>query len=57
MNMVDRAAKWVTLMPVHKSVTATGAADLFLKWVLQCYGMPQEVIADWEPYFTSAFWQ
>ena len=55
MTVVDRATKRVTLIPVHESVTAAGAADLFLQWVVRCYGMPQEVIADWDPHFMSAF--
>ena len=55
MTVVDRATKWVTLIPMHESVTAAGAADLFLQWVVQCYGMPQEVIADRDPHFMSAF--
>ena len=41
MTVVDRATKRVTLIPVHESVTAAGAADLFLQWVVWCYGMPQ----------------
>ena len=57
MTVVDRATKRVTLIPMHESVTAAEAANLFLQWVVQCYGMPQEVIADWDPHFMSAFWQ
>ena len=57
MTVVDRATKWVTLIPVYESVTAAGAADLFLQWVVWCYGMPQEVIVYWEPHLMSAFWQ
>ena len=57
MIVVDRAIKQVTLIPVHESVTATGAADLFLQWVVWCYGIPQEFIADWDPLFISAFWR
>ena len=57
MTVVDRATKRVTLIPMHESVTAAGAADLFLQWVVRCYLMPQEVIADRDPRFMSAFWQ
>ena len=32
--VVDRASKWVILIPVHESVTAAQAADLFLQWVV-----------------------
>ena len=57
MTMVDRATKWVTLILIHESVTAAGAADLFLQWVVPYYGMLQEVIAYQDPHFMSAFWQ
>ena len=38
MTVVDRATKRVTLIPVHESVTAAGAADLFLH-VEVCHGV------------------
>ena len=57
MNMVDRATKWVILILTHESVNAAGAAELFLQWVVRCYGMPQEVIADRDPYIISDFWK
>ena len=57
MTVVDRATKWIILIPIHESVTAAGADNLFLKWVVQCYGMPQKVIEDRGPHFISAFWQ
>ena len=46
MTVVDRATKRVLLIPIHEGVTAAEAADLFLQWIVQCYGMPQEVISD-----------
>ena len=55
MTVVDRATKWVTLIPMHESVTAARAANLFLQWVVWYYGMPQEVIVDGDPCFISAF--
>ena len=57
MTVVDRATKQVTLIPTHESVPASGAADLFLQWVMQCYGMLQEILLDHDPCFISAFWQ
>ena len=55
MTMVNRAIKQVALIPIHESVTAPGAAYLLLQWVVQCYGMPQKVIADRNPCFMSTF--
>ena len=57
MTVVDRVTKWVTLIPIHESVTAAGAADLFLLWVVWCYRMPQEIITELDPSFISAFWK
>ena len=54
--VMDRAAQQVTLIPMHERMTTAGAAYLFLQWVVQCYGMPQEVIADRDPHFISVFW-
>ena len=51
MTVVNRADKRVILIPVYESMTAAGAADLFLQWVVWCYSMPQEVIADQDPPF------
>ena len=56
-TLVDRATKRVILIPMHESMTAAGAADLFLQWVVWCYGMPQEAISDWDPHFMFAFLQ
>ena len=38
-TVVNRATKKVNLIPVHVSVTAAGATDLFLQWLGQCYVM------------------
>ena len=56
MTVVDRATKRVTLTPVHESVTAVQAADLFLDRVVRLYGVPREIVSDRDPRFLSAFW-
>ena len=56
MTVVDRATKRVTLTPVHESVTAKDAADLFLDRVVRLYGVPHEIVSDRDPRFLSAFW-
>ena len=55
MPVVNRATKRVTLIPMYESVTAAKAADLFLQWVVRCYRVPQEIIADRDPHFMSTF--
>ena len=57
MAVVDRANKWVALIPINKSLTNVGAAEVFLKWVVRCYWMPQKIIAYWNSHFMSAFLQ
>ena len=56
MILVDRATNLIILIPMHESVTAAGAVDPFLQWVVWCSGIPQEAIMNWDPRFMSAFW-
>ena len=55
--LVNRATKWVTLILLHKSVTVARAADLFLRWLVWCYRMLQDIIVDHDPCFMSDLWQ
>ena len=53
---MDKDTKQVSLIPMHESMIDAGAADLFLQWVVQCYGMVKEIIVNNDPCFMSAFW-
>lgn len=53
---VDRFSKMVHLAPVTAEVTAAESAQLFLDLVFRYHGLPESIVSDRDPRFTSAFW-
>ncbi|KAE9182825.1 hypothetical protein PF004_g24131 [Phytophthora fragariae] len=53
---VDRFSKMVHLDPVAAEVTADESAELFLDLVFRHHGLPESIVSDRDPRFTSAFW-
>ncbi|GMF31092.1 unnamed protein product [Phytophthora fragariaefolia] len=53
---VDRFSKMVHLAPVAAEVTADESAKLFHDLVLRHHGLPESIVSDRDPRFTSAFW-
>uniref|UniRef100_A0A061S6K8 Ribonuclease h-like n=1 Tax=Tetraselmis sp. GSL018 TaxID=582737 RepID=A0A061S6K8_9CHLO len=43
-------------VPTTKILTAEGAAALFFQNVFQRFGLPREIVSDWDVRFTSQFW-
>ncbi|KAE8996257.1 hypothetical protein PF011_g15982 [Phytophthora fragariae] len=44
------------MAPVAAEVTADGSAELFLDLVFRHDGLPESIVSDRDPRFTSAFW-
>jgi len=55
MTVVDSVSKWVHFIPTHMTVTAEGAARLFLHQVWKLHGLPKYVISDCRPQFVACF--
>ncbi|KAE9025035.1 hypothetical protein PR003_g11887 [Phytophthora rubi] len=53
---VDRFTKMVHLIPVRDTVTAPETAAHFIDCVFRHHGLPESVVSDHDPRFTSAFW-
>ncbi|KAE9292940.1 hypothetical protein PR003_g24633 [Phytophthora rubi] len=53
---VDRFSKMVHLAPVAAEVAADESAELFLDLVFRHHGLPESIVSDRDPRFTSAFW-
>ncbi|KAE9278664.1 hypothetical protein PF008_g28559 [Phytophthora fragariae] len=53
---VDHFSKMVHLAPVAAEVTADESAELFLDLVFRHHGLPESIVSDRDPRFTSAFW-
>ena len=54
---VDRLSKMVHLAPCKTSITGKEAALLFLDHVYRLHGMPESIVSDRDPRFTSGFWR
>ena len=51
-----RLSKMVHLCPSRTDVGAQGWADSFVKEVVRLHGLPQTIVSDRDPRFTSHFW-
>jgi hypothetical protein len=54
--VVDRLTKFVRLIPTTATATAVDIAQLVCEEVFKHYGMPEVILTDRDPKFTSAFW-
>jgi len=55
MTVVDSVSKRAHFIPTHTTVTAEGAARLFLHQVWKLHGLPTCVVSDWGPQFVARF--
>jgi hypothetical protein len=55
MNVVDTVSKRAHFIPTHTTITAEGAARLFLNNVWKLHGLPKRVISDRGPQFVASF--
>jgi len=55
MTVVDAVSKRVHFIPTHTTVTAKGAARLFLHHIWKLHGLPKRVISDRGPQFVALF--
>jgi len=55
MTVVDSISKRVHFVPMHTTVTAEGAARLFLHHVWKLHGLPKHVVSNHRPQFIALF--
>jgi len=55
MTVMDSVSKRVHFVPMHTTVTAEGAARLFLHHVWKLHGLPKRVVSDRGPQFVASF--
>jgi len=55
MTVVDSVSKRVHFVPTHTTVTAEGAARLFLHYVWKLHSLPKRVVSDCRPQFIASF--
>ena len=54
---VDKLTKMIHIAPTQTQCSAVQVARLFLHHVIRLHGVPQRIISDRDPRFTSRFWQ
>jgi hypothetical protein len=56
MVVVDRLTKHASFIPTASGLSAQGFAELFVMHVVSRFGLPDSIIADRDPRWTSDFW-
>ena len=54
---VDRFSKMVHLCPVKETISAEETARIFIDTIFRHHGMPENIVSDRDPRFTSRFWR
>jgi hypothetical protein len=56
LTIVDHGCSWAAIfLPCSTSITSTGIAQLYLEHLFWWFGLPQKIINNWDPRFTSHF--
>jgi len=55
--VVDRLTKMAHFIPTNSDVTSKQLADLFLQYIFRHHGLPDNIVSDRDPKFTSRFWK
>ncbi|KAI2658093.1 Transposon Tf2-6 polyprotein [Labeo rohita] len=56
LTIIDRFSKGCRLSPLPKLPTAMETAELLCNWVFRIYGLPEDIVSDRGPQFTSRLW-
>jgi len=54
---VDKLTKWATYVPTRTDIDAPSLARLFFDHVVRLHGVPESLVSDRDPRFTSLFWR
>ena len=51
-----RLTSLVHLIPLHTTITAAQLAPIFMSHIVRLHGLPDTIMSDQDPKFTSQFW-
>ena len=57
MVVVDFFSKQAHFIPAKSLLTSNQVAQLFFKYIFKYHGLPEIIVSDRDPRFTSGFWQ
>ncbi|WMV19182.1 hypothetical protein MTR67_012567 [Solanum verrucosum] len=55
--VVDRLNKYVHFVALSHPYTALDIANLFMEHVFKLHGLPEDIVSEWDPLFTSKVWR
>ena len=55
--VVDRLTKYAHFMALKHPYTAATVAKVYIDQVFKLHGLPNSIVSDRDPVFTSLFWQ
>ncbi|KAL0180019.1 hypothetical protein M9458_025461, partial [Cirrhinus mrigala] len=56
LSVIDRFSKACRFIPLTKLPTAMETAELLCNWVFRLYGLPEDIVSDRGPQFSSRLW-
>ncbi|KAL0154036.1 hypothetical protein M9458_050695, partial [Cirrhinus mrigala] len=56
LSVIDRFSKGCRFIPLTKLPTAMETAELLCNWVFRFYGLPEDIVSDRGPQFSSRLW-
>ncbi|KAI2664190.1 Transposon Tf2-9 polyprotein [Labeo rohita] len=56
LSVIDRFSKGCRLIPLAKLPTAMETAEILCNWVFRLYGLPEDIVSDRGPQFSSRLW-
>ncbi|KAF0904622.1 hypothetical protein E2562_035921 [Oryza meyeriana var. granulata] len=57
LTVVDRFSKYCHFIPLAHPYSAESVAQAFFTEIVRLHGMPQSMVSDRDPVFTSTFWR
>jgi hypothetical protein len=57
LTVVDRLSKYAHFIPLGHPYTAESVARVFFGEIVRLHGLPESIVSDRDPVFTSVFWQ
>ena len=55
--IVDRLTKSAHFLPVRTQYNVEKLAEIYIKEIFRLHGIPQSIVSDRDPKFTSRFWK